>query len=1580
MRRDQLFKLLWLLVLFAAIPLGVDRSSAATYGPNPDVNYDVPNFTYSPPLQKFIDKLPLLGPAGANNLGQYIPVAVPDTTTYPGSDYYEIALVQYREQMHSNLPPVVSPSGSKADPAATGGTLLRGYVQEHNGVMDGDPHYLGPLIIATKDRPVRIKFTNRLPVGAAGDLFLPIDTEIMGSGAYTTGDLANPASLVSGTFTQNRATLHLHGGLPGWTSDGTAHQWITPAGEFLPGAQGANYPKGLSAQNVPDMPLPADGSMTFMWPNQISGRLMFYHDHALGLTGPNVYAGEAAGFLLVDPVERALTNGSTPGVPAMADVPLVIQDRTFVPDAATLAATDPLWDTAKWGGMGNFWMPHVYMPNQDPFNSAGATPFGRWDYGPWFWPVFAATGPMPLISHIPEMFMDTPLVNGTAYPYLEVDPKTYRFRILNASNDRMWNLQLYLADPAVSVAPAGLTEVKMIPANLNASPAFPDLWKFQTPGMIPDVLDGRPGGVPDPALIGPAMIQIGTEGGLLPAPVVHPNTPIGYEQNKRNIVVGSVSEKNLLLAPAERADVIIDFSQYAGQTIILYNDSPAPVPAGDPRNDFYTGNPDQTANGGAPSTLAGFGPNTRTVMQFRVAPASQATPAPQFAPATPPPAGPLADPPAALTTALAAAFAATLDPPIVNGVTSRIQDTSIPFTPQPLAAVVVDTPGSGYTTAPTVKFLGGLPGTGAAATATVAGGKVTAITLTNPGSGYSYAPTIQLIGGGGFGATASAVVANSKPMLPKTIQELFDPLGRMNATLGVELPFTKSTIQTTVPLGFVDPVTETLAPGEVQLWKITHNGVDTHGVHFHLVNVQVINRVGWDGAIRATDPNEMGWKDTVRMNPLEDIIVAAKAKPPVLPFGQPDSIRPLDVTQPLGSTANFANIDPLTGNPPATPVSNVLFNFNAEYTWHCHLLGHEENDMMRPMVLLTNNALPPAFVQNPTTIGAGNLLSWVDPTPFDYVTGLPLSTLNNPANEIGFKILRADGPSGGSFAEIAAVPANATSYTDAAAPTSTSRYQIVAYNAAGSTTSNTVLATTVPPPAITTTALPGGIVGTPYSQTLAATGGIAPLSWALSAGALPAGLTLNPATGVIAGTPTAAGSFSFTVQLSDAAGRSATQPLGIVVTTPVAVSTASLPGALVGIAYSQTLAATGGTQPYVWSLSAGALPTSLTLDPASGLISGTPSAAGTFNFTVSVSAANGTSATRALSIVVTTPFVITTTSPLPGAVIGLAYSQTLAATGAPTPFTWSISTPSLPTGLTLSAAGVISGTPSVSGTSNFAVRVRSSNGSSITKNFSITVTTPVRITTTTLAGGFTGSAYNQTLAAAGGTTPYLWNISLGALPTGLTLSTAGAITGTPTAAGSFGFTARVTSANGSVATQAFTITIQTPASITTASLPGATTGVPYSQTLAATGATTPYTWSIAVPSLPTGLTLSAAGVISGTPTITGTSNFSVRVTAANGSTATKAFSITVTAPVRVTTTTLASGTVGTAYNRSVAATGATTPYTWTLDSGALPSGLSLSTAGAITGIPGAAGTSSFTVRVTAANGSTATQALSIIIR
>ena len=230
----------------------------------------------------------------------------------------------------------------------------------------------------------------------------------------------------------------------------------------------------------------------------------------------------------------------------------------------------------------------------------------------------------------------------------------------------------------------------------------------------------------------------------------------------------------------------------------------------------------------------------------------------------------------------------------------------------------------------------------------------------------------------------------------------------MNATLGVELPFTNNNIQTTIPLGYIDPITEIVPDGQTQIWKITHNGVDTHPVHFHLYNVQVINRVGWDGQIRPPDPNELGWKETVRMHPLEDCIVALKAKKQTgLPFAVPNSIRSPDVTSAPGDIISVITPVELPGTNAGNPVNilNTPINFGWEYVWHCHILGHEENDFMRPMVLSVPTAVPVAAANVnaavvapvlPATVGNTVQVSWMAGTP----------TGPNPDPEIAFRIIR----------------------------------------------------------------------------------------------------------------------------------------------------------------------------------------------------------------------------------------------------------------------------------------------------------------------------------------------------------------------------------------------------------------------------------------------------------------------------------------------------------------------------------------------------------------------------------------------
>lgn len=417
--------------------------------------------------------------------------------------------------------------------------------------------------------------------------------------------------------------------------------------------------------------------------------------------------------------------------------------------------------------------------------------------------------------------------------------------------------------------------------------------------------------------------------------------------------------------------------------------------------------------------------------------------------------------------------------------------------------------------------------------------------------------------------------------------------------------------------------------------------------------------------------------------------------------------------------------------------------------------------------------------------------------------------------------------------------------------------------------------------------------------------------------------------------------------------------------SPLTISTGAIPQGAAGVAYAFSLTATGGTAPYTWA--AIAVAPGLVLN-STGIITGTPTTAGSFAFTAQVADNAGQTVSKAFSITITgSQFSIATASPLPNGNTGQNYSQVLTATGGTTPYRWTVGT-GFPPGLTLDpVSGAIAGVPTTGGTFNFTVQATDATQLSATRAFALTINSaPLKITTVPpLFTGTVGVPYAQTFTASGGALPYRWVVLTGN-PGGLTLDpTSGTLQGTPQTAGTFNFTVQVSDSAGAQVSQAFSLVVNPPAlTITTAStLPGGTVGVSYRQTLSAVGGTAPYTWSVVSGAAP-GLTLDPSGTLSGTPAAPGAFTLTVQVKDTAGLLGTKTFTVSI-APASLTITTpaqLPDATLAALYSQTVTASGGTAPYTWSTNG--LPDGLTIDAAsGVISGVPAAAGAYSFTVRV-----------------
>lgn len=685
-------------------------------------------FKQSPILSKFSQDLRGVGPAG-------IPVAVPDGTRIHDrvtASHYTIDINQYTDQLHPNLPL----------------TTLWGYNPLNALGVVGVPaqKHLGGIIVAQRGKPVQITFRNNLPPLH----ILPVDSTLMGADGP-----------------QNRVSTHLHGGFVPWVSDGGPFATWDPLG--------SKGPSFLNNQTLrPGEAVPSNEA-EFYYPNEQSARLMWYHDHAIGITRLNAYAGIASAYVLRDNFEANVLVKKW-GLPDFIEkggreLPIIFQEKIF------LSTDDPTYP----GGAkiaGSLWYPYEYDPS-------------RWDQGP---------GTPPAVSVVPEMFGDTMLVNGAAYPKASVDPRRYRLRILNACQARFLNLQLYEDNGADQ---------------------------------------------PDFAKPGPDFLVIGTEGGFLEWPVIVPSgVPLTVEvdiDGSRSVDPANPGG-TLITAPAERWDVVVDFNGKGGKKYILWNDAPAPYPSGDAVNDY--------------PNAGGVG-DTQILMRFEVNTDSPAIPV---------------DPPFQITPArqLAGNFNSKIDRPLAGP------------NPKTLAYLLS---WHSITTAP-------LP-----------------------------VPT-----------------RNGVTVRQLTLNEKFDSNGRLIQMLGTNVAHELGDFSRS----YSDPAdpwsapTETPAVDAVEVWQIANLTGDVHPIHFHLVNVQILSRQPFDGdvylgtpvgtpaapvytgAARGPDPTELGWKETVKMNPGEVTTVIMKFSLPKVPFTVP--------------------VSPRTGG--------------HEYVWHCHILDHEEHDMMRPLVIL----------------------------------------------------------------------------------------------------------------------------------------------------------------------------------------------------------------------------------------------------------------------------------------------------------------------------------------------------------------------------------------------------------------------------------------------------------------------------------------------------------------------------------------------------------------------------------------------------------------------------------------------------
>jgi len=434
------------------------------------------------------------------------------------------------------------------------------------------------------------------------------------------------------------------------------------------------------------------------------------------------------------------------------------------------------------------------------------------------------------------------------------------------------------------------------------------------------------------------------------------------------------------------------------------------------------------------------------------------------------------------------------------------------------------------------------------------------------------------------------------------------------------------------------------------------------------------------------------------------------------------------------------------------------------------------------------------------------------------VTGL--SPTSGPATGGTSVVVTGTGFTGATAVRFGSVNATSFTVTSATQITATSPsgslgvVEVKVTTVGGTSASNAADQFTYIPTGVITFATPtAAAVPLGNSLTNAATSSLAGGSYgAISYTSSNAGVATVSGAGVI--TPVAAGTSTIIATQAAVAGvnAQASQSYTLTVTSAMNITPASLLAATVGTAYSQQLTANGGIGPYAFAVS-GTVPAGMALS-ASGVLSGTPTAAGSFALTVQVTDTRQFTATKNYTLSVAAATLALTPASLPNPVAEATYSTTVTGTGGTAPYSYAV-VGALPAGLSLNAStGVLSGTTNVAGSFTFGIKVTDSSTGvgapfSASNSYTLAVAAPaLSLTPSSLAAIRAGDAYSQPFTAAGGVAPYAYSVSSGALPAGLVLDAAsGVLSGTPTAFGSFSFTVQAKDAHQFTVQQALTLLV-----------------------------------------------------------------------------------------------------------------------------------------------------------------------------